>query len=59
MLIPKNIWALAHSASRDPGCYQLNGIFLERQKDGQASATSTNGKVLAHIAWPDADADKA
>lgn len=52
MLIPKNILASVASAAY-PGDdrLQINGVYLERDKDGTPHATATTGKILVSVAW--------
>lgn len=53
MLIPKNVSAVTNVASREGSRSVLQGVFIERLRDGRCSAVSTNGKLLAQATWHD------
>lgn len=51
MDVPLNVLHTAMAASKDPARFQLTGVFFER--NGNLSATATDGKQLTHITWKD------
>jgi len=51
MLIPPKVLNVARCASRDASRYQLMGVYLERHGERLCSATTTDGKTLAHVRW--------
>lgn len=47
--LPKNLSALALAAASDGTRYSMTGIQVEEYKDGQFTATATDGKILCVI----------
>lgn len=51
MLLPKGITALRNVAHPEKTRYAMNGVLIERNKDGNVSAVATDGKALAFVSW--------
>ena len=57
MLIPASIFPISRIAATDATRYTLNTVHLERSKEGQARAVTTDGKRLLIATWAEEPGD--
>lgn len=55
MIIPKRLFAIAESASKDDTRQNLAGVHVARDEHGQASLTVTDGHALIHAPFREFD----